>query len=223
MISGSDVKIEPRQRGDDLNARYLRLHGDMVDQLAQTAINENHGLVYTLVGWEHWIACAAANYLIEMMPVPAWLHIVPWLVWSIVALLTFRLVRGRSLGACSPLATRITLMWFAFFLLAGSVVALNWLAGLPLFMVLPVLAILAAFAFGVLAILVSRRFLPAVLLMVAAGFAIALMPSVGFLLYGTAWLIILEALGHDLLRKRRAWLAEEQYRSQVLPFTRLGS
>lgn len=207
---------------DDLVARSNRLLGELADDLERVAVEQNHGLIYMLIGWQHLAACLATNYLIEVLqlqPPHRYPYLIPWIAWIAAALLTVRLARTPgSGGERSPLVTATYRLWLVFFLLCGNVVCLNLLTRSPLFLFLPVLATLSTFAFSVMTNLVSRRFLPACLIMFATSPLIAVFPTYGFALYGTAWLVILQVLGFDLFRKRRRWLAEAAYHGAVLPF-----
>jgi hypothetical protein len=193
----------------DLEVQHQALHAAMLSQLEETAARENHGVIYTLLGWEHLAACAATNYLIEMTHLEhplCWPFLLPWLAWIAAALLTVRLVRGREAQGRSPLGVHLFRTWMIFFILCGNVVALNLATGLPLLVFLPVLAMLSTFVLLLLTALVSRRFLPAALLMIVTGLATARIPEYGFLIYGVAWLLILQGLGLALLRRRNSSL-----------------
>lgn len=222
MISGREINLEAR-RGEDLNLRCNRLHGELVEHLEQTALQENHGLICIVIGWQHWLACITANYLTDITPTQTWLHVLPVLGFAILALLTVRCLRDQSETTSSPLAKQVARLGLVFLLLSGSAVVLTFVLGLFSSLCPALLALLSVFLFAALGILVTSRFLPAALLLAGAGLAGALVPAFGFAIYGCCWLIVLQTLGLELVRKRRLWLAEEQYRSQVLPFTRLGS
>lgn len=190
----------------DLTEQHAELHAALLTRLEETAARENHGLIYTLLGWEHLGACVLTNYLIEVVRLEhphRWPYLLPWVAWIFLALATVRLVRGAVPEGRSPLGVMLFRTWLIFFLLCGNVVALNLAAGLPLLVFLPVLATLSSFALSLLTALVSRRFLPAVLLMIATGLAIARFPEYGFAIYGVSWLVILQTLGWVLLRRRR--------------------
>jgi hypothetical protein len=209
---------EPRPL--DLNARYALLHQEMVQRLERTAVVESHGLLYILLGWEHLIACAISNYLVEVVQLQRpyrWPYLVLWLTWAALALGTVRFVRRPPQAEPSPLLSLSDRIWAMFFLLCGNVVMLNVTAGLPVFVFLPALATLASFAFTFMTILVSRRFLAAIGVMFATGMAIAHFPRYGFLLYGAGWLIVLEALGMILWRKRKTCLGRSAEADSTRP------
>jgi FtsH-binding integral membrane protein len=190
----------------DLQSRYRELHAEMLAGLEETSLRENHGLIYMLLGWQHLIACAVTNYLIEVVRLPyphRWPYLLPWLAWVLLALATVRWVRGRRPAGESPLGVLLFRTWTVFFLLCGNVVALNYAAGLPIFAFLPVLSTLSAFGLSILTVVVSRRFWPAILLMFVTGLVCARFPAYGLTIYGVSWLMILQMLGIILMRRRR--------------------
>lgn len=221
MISGRDLKTETRQRSEELHIRYARLHEEMVEQFERLAVARNYGLICVLVGWQYWLAATVANYLLTIGHGSAALW--PLAVWAIIAGLTVMIVRGRCEGSSSPLAGQVYRLWLIFFLLAGQLVVLQALTDMPIGVLVTMFSMLGAFGFAVMAAQLSRRFFAAALLMMASAAGAVLLPSFTFFVHGCAWVIVLQTLGLELMRKRTAWLAEEQYRSQVLPFTRLGS
>ncbi len=203
------------QRPLDIHTRYAHLQQEMIQQLEQTAVVENHGLLYVLLGWEHLLACALSHYFVEVLHLQRpyrWPYLVLWLAWAALALGTIRLVRRPMQAEPSPLLSLSLRIWAMFFLLCGNVVMLNVTAGLPVFVFLPALATLASFAFTFMTVLVSRRFLGAIAVMFATGMAIARLPEYGFLIYGAGWLLVLQTLGMLLWRKRRSYL----YRNEAV-------
>ena len=199
-------------RTPDLRARYAALHREMVEQAERAAAVERHWLLYTLLGWEHALTCAMSYYLVEVAPLQApyqWVYAALWLGQLAVALVTIRLVRGRPAIKESPLRQIINRVGGIFLLLCCNVAMLNATAGLPVFVFLPVLATLSSFAFLVLACIVSRRFVLCALGMFAAGALMARFPAYGFLIYGGAWLAVLQTIALVLWRRRKRWLATD--------------
>ncbi len=190
----------------DLQTRYAHLHREMVHRLEQTALRDNYGLLLSLVGWEHLAACAVSHYFVEVMQLQRpyrWPYLVVWLAWAVMALATVQRFRGGAPGGKSPLLPISDRIWAMFFLLCADVVILNITVGLPVFVFLPVLATLASFALAMMTILISRRFLAAIVVMFTTGMACARFPACGFLIYGVGWLVILQTMGIILWCKRR--------------------
>ena len=212
----------PRKRKDpahggpasrSLRDRFTALHREMLEHLERAAARENYWLFCTLLGWEHLATCGASYYLVEVARVQAphrWVYVLLWFVQTVIALTTFRLVRGRSGDEDSPLQGLVGRVWVVFLLLCVNVAMLNAALGLPVFTLLPVLATLSSFAFLMLAALVSRRFAAAALVMWVTGMLMARFPAYGFLLYGSGWLVILQGLGVIFRRRQRYWLARER-------------
>ena len=94
--------------------------------------------------------------------------------------------------------------------LAGYLFLLPNIVGFLVFSSLPVLATLSSFAFLVLACIVSRRFVLCALGMFAAGALMARFPAYGFLIYGGAWLAVLQTIALLLWRRRKRWLTDWQ-------------
>jgi hypothetical protein len=227
MISECEPRSADAQPRGDLQSRHAALQRQMVAQLERTAAGENHWLIYLLLGWEHLAACIASYYLVEVLGwryhPKRWPNLVVWLSWVVLAAATVHLIRIRSQAEKSPLASVVKRIWILFFLLCGNVVGLNLITGLPVFVFLPVLATLGTFAFAMLTMLLSRRFLAASLAMFATGIFIAYFPAYGLLIYGGSWLLVLQTLGILLyLSKRRLALTPDSARQAVSALPRSG-
>jgi hypothetical protein len=207
MLARLETKRGPGYAPETLPARYAAIHHAAVGQLRRTVALENHWLIYVLLGWEHLAACAATHYLVAVLELQRpyrWPYLVVWAAWVLVAGLTVWLVRRPCPGEPSPLAAKLRRVWLVYFLLCGNVVGLNVTAGLPVFVFLPVLHTLGTFAFSLMTVLLSARFLSASLFLFVTGFLSARFPEYGFLIYGISWLVLLETLGLVLQRDRQA-------------------
>jgi hypothetical protein len=206
MITAGEAPSNSTPDPEDLQSRQAVLHREMVRSLEWTAAQENHWLIYTLVGWEQLVACGISHYLLEVLGLQRPYrkpYLVVWLAWVAVAWATVHLIRPRRPEKQSPLAAQIKRTWLMYFLLCGNVVGLNVAAGLPVFVFLPLLATLGSFAFSIMAALVSPRFRPAGLLMFVTSILIAQFPAHGFLIFGVSWLVVLQTLGVVLWRNKR--------------------
>jgi hypothetical protein len=206
MITTCETPSDLTPDAEDLQSRQTVLQREMVQRLGRTAALENHWLIYTLLGWEHLIACAVTYYLAEIVGVQRPFrqpYLVVWMYWAAAAWLTVHFVRRPARGEKNPLTAPIRRTWLMFFLLVGNVVGINLALRLPILVFLPVLATLGSFAFSIMTALVSRRFLPAGLLMFITSILIAQFPIYGFLIYGVSWLAVLQTLGIILWRSKR--------------------
>lgn len=181
----------------------------MTDRLEQTAAVENLWLVLTLLGWENMAACFVSQLLVWSAggaAVARWPLAVVWLVQIVVALVTISVISGRPRFEDSPLQSIVRRVAGVFVLLCCNVAVLEALAGLPTLTLLPVLSTVSSFALLMLAATISPRFVAAALFLFAAGTLMARLPAYGFLIYGVAWLIVLQTLGVLFWSKRRFWL-----------------
>lgn len=193
-----------------LQARYRSLHREMVAQFEQVAAVENHWLMYLLLGWEILATCAVSHYFLRVEALQVrWPYVVLWLGQIFVAIGTIKLVTGRPVLEESPLEPINKRIWLMFMFLCINVAVLNVVAGHPIFVFLPVLAVLSSFAFTVMTALISPRFTLAGIVMFVTGILIARFEEYGFLIYGLGWFLILEVLGLLFLVKRRQWLPTE--------------
>jgi hypothetical protein len=194
----------------DLQARFEALRQEMVAQFERTAAVENHGLMYTLLGWEHMLTCTVSHYLLAVAVGQSayWPYVVLWLGQIFAALATIKLVTGRPQVEESPLEPLNKRIWTMFIFLCINVAVLNVVAGQAIFVFLPTLAVLSAFGFTFLTTVVSWRFTLAGLALSVTGILMASFPEQGFLLYGAGWLLVLQTLGILCWRKRRHWLAQ---------------
>ncbi len=191
----------------NLADRYQALQEEMVEQYERYVALGGHWALYFLLGWLHLAACVASFYLVEEAGVRLrWPFVLLWAVQTAVALGAINLFRWRTPGEASPLQRHVNRTWIVFLVLCWNVAILNVLAGEPVFVFLPVLATLSSFAFLVLASFLSRRFGLAALVMWVSGGLIARFPAYGFLIYGSAWLVVLQGLAVVFYYKRRRWL-----------------
>jgi hypothetical protein len=189
-----------------LSSRDAAVRREMVRRLDRAAAEERHWLLYTLLGWEHLLTCAASYYLVEVAHLQyphRWPYAALWLLQLVAALATVWFVRGRPRREPSILEPVLVRVWAGFLVACIDVAALNSLAALPVFLYLPALATLSCFAFLTLSSLVSPRFLAAAWVMWVTSVLIACLPRYGFLLYGGGWLLVLQTLGVIFWRRRR--------------------
>jgi hypothetical protein len=216
-----------RQAGPDTAAglpmRHAALHAEMVRQFERSVALAGHWILYVFLGFEHLGACVGSYSLQAAGVRLRWPYALLWLFQTGVALGAINLARAWGRVEVSPLQRYVSRTWIIFLLLCWNVAILNVLAGQPVFVFLPVLATLSSFAFLVLTSFLSRRFLPAALTMWVTAGLIARFPQYGFLLYGTAWLLVLETLGVVFFRKQRRWRAADHSQPPLRPSRRNGT
>jgi len=180
---------------DDLKSRYAALHAEMVRQFERAAVLERHWLIYALLGWECLAACLISHLLLEVYAIQLlWPYVVVWLVQIAVAIPTIKLISGPPQIEVSPIEPMYTRVWVMFVFLCINVAVLNVILGLPVFVMLPALAVVSSSAFTAMAAMISRKFALAGLWMFFTGIAMAYFPCAGFLIYGGSWWLVLDVL-----------------------------
>jgi hypothetical protein len=104
-------------------------------------------------------------------------------------------IHRRGGGQRTTTETFIWWIWATFIAAATGVGLFNQAAGLALFFNAPLLGLLAAFAFSMMAMVTHRFFLFHALIFVLVMIAMGLFPQVQFLIYGVSWCAVLVTLG----------------------------
>ena len=195
----------------DLQARYDAVRREMVEQYQRTAALENHGLLYTLFGWQFLAACFLAYYCLHVLDLQ-WrpLYFTIKVAQILLFVVTIRLVIGKRTGDRSPLELISKRLWIVYLLLCINIDFLNVVAGKPIATHLPALAVLSSFAFSFMTAMFSRRFMLAGNLMVPAGILMAIYADYAQLIYGVAWLVILQGLGLWFWLDRKRWMDKSE-------------
>lgn len=167
------------------------LRGDLRDRLA----HERWWLVWIVMGFQVPATNAVTHLLVACGETRLWPFALLWGAQVALLALTIRFVHRRSGGRRSQREAFVWWIWTAFLLAACAAAALNALLGLPVFFTAPVIALLAAYAFAMMAMAVHVAFLAASGLFAATFVAMSLLPRVQFLIYGGAWFFALQALG----------------------------
>ena len=179
-------------------------------RLRRHALRRHWDLSLILVGWLHLLAFSFCHYLtfVEAYHESAG-YLAVWVGELCGVWLIFRACGGpRSVAApLLPLELLICRVWLAYFVLAFNLGSLNTLRGHRLFEFFPAIAALASFAFLMMAVLVSWRFIGAVLVMFTCGLLMAANLLHAYLFFALAWWLVLNWTGASL------WLERRQRRS----------
>jgi hypothetical protein len=104
-------------------------------------------------------------------------------------------IHRRGGGQRTATEMYIWWIWATFILAATSIGLFNQVVGLPLFLNAPILGLLAAFGFSIMAMVTHRFFLVCAIVFMAVMLTMSLFPHVQFLIYGIAWCVVLMVLG----------------------------
>ncbi len=175
--------------------RVFALVAELAGDLRGRIVSERWWLVWIVLGAQILVTASITQWLLWQGETRTMVYVALWGVHvALIPPIIFFI--HRSAGG-QRTATELYIWWiWASFILCGGVVALfNQLAGLPIFLTAPVLALLAAFAFSIMAMVTHRYFLIYAILFLAVMVAMSLMRSDQFLIFGGSWAVILISMG----------------------------
>jgi hypothetical protein len=180
----------------------------LLADMRRVGIRRPWGRALMAVGWVHlafFLACQAV-YL--------WGHkserltLMLWALELAAVLLTMRQVAGRDWFRASPGVVLVVRIWITYLILSFNVASLNHLTGWSVDWFKPAWCTLASFGFATLAWLFGVRFLIWAVQMYFTGLLMVQFPQWNYVINALSWLVILQAIGRSLERRRALWLAE---------------
>jgi hypothetical protein len=175
--------------------RIFALVAEIGGDIRGRIVSERWWLIWIVMGIQILLTACITQLLLwhgehrSLVYIGLWgLHIL--LIPPIIAF-----IHRRGGGQRTATETFIWWIWATFILAAVSVGLFNQAAGLPLFFDAPLLGLLTAFAFSMMAMVTHRYFLVHALIFLAVMIAMSLLPQVQFLIYGVSWCIVLVTLG----------------------------
>jgi hypothetical protein len=192
-----------RSEAESVFALVADLHGELRERL----VTGRWWLIWAIMGVQTFATCVVSHIFLHRWPDRTLPQTAAWAVHVVLMVVVVRLVHRRVGGTRTERERLLWGIWLTFIVIACAVDPLNSLLSLPPFTLLPVAALLAAFAFAVTAIGVHRSFWPAPIVFVAASVAMARWGDMRFMIYGGAWLVTLLALA-AALRPRQSPAAE---------------
>lgn len=175
--------------------RVFGLVAEIGGDLRGKVVSERWWLIWVLMGVEILITCSVTQLLVWSGETRLFAFVGLWgLHVALIPPIIF-FVHRRAGGQRTATESYIWWIW-ASFIVCGSLVAVfNHAAGLPLFFTAPVLALLAAFAFSMMAMVTHRLFLLCAAFFLLVMVAMSLLPGVQFFIYGGSWFCVLAGLG----------------------------
>jgi hypothetical protein len=193
-----------RAEAQQVFALIADLKGDLRDRQA----TERWWLVWVVTGLQIPVTNTLTQMLVWRGEQRAWPYVILWGAQMALVALTIKFIHRRSGGQRSQRETFIWWIWASFLVCGAGVALINTLLRLPLFHTAPVIPLLAAYGFAMMAMAVHRAFIVGSLFFGAVMVAMLVWPRVQFLLYGGAWFVTLEVLGFYFRPPARAARAE---------------
>ncbi|MGO8951217.1 MAG: hypothetical protein ACLQUY_26895 [Ktedonobacterales bacterium] len=185
--------MEPMQRGDA--ERIFALVAELGGDLRGRIVSERWWLIWIVLGGQILLTASITQWLLWHGETRTVVFVALWGAHvALIAPIIFFIHRGAG-GQRTATELYIWWIWTSFILCGGVVALFNQLAGLPIFFTAPVLALLAAFAFSIMAMVTHRFFLIYSVLFLAVMVAMSLVRGAQFLIFGGSWAIILISMG----------------------------
>lgn len=180
-----------RDEANTVFALVSEIHGELKDRL----VASRWWLIWLIMGPMTLLTSVVSHVLLETMTGKTWPHVAVWSIHLAASLLVVRLVHRRTGGVRTAREQLLWIIWTAFLAAACSIAPLNDALGMETMAMLPVAAVMAAFACVVTAAGVHRMFWFGAPVFTAAAVAMVGAPGVRFLIFGAAWLIVLATAG----------------------------
>jgi hypothetical protein len=188
--------------------RVLALVAEISGDLRGRIVAERWWLVWIAVGADMLAACAVLHFLLRRENAGPALPVSLLAGNVAVVLLLIRFIHRCGGGQRTATEGYLWRIWTTYILGTFGVCLFDALAGAPLFTSAPLFALLAAFAFAMMAMLIHPFFLVHAVFFTAVMAAMAIARDYQFLLLGGAWFGAMLALGlyyrlHDSPEKAR--------------------
>src|SRR5258708_7608865 len=184
----------------------LELLRRVVSQTRDDTAMQNWGLMWIIQGM---INCAGfmATSVLYWRRAPAWVFPTLWFCIAAVDLAINFALKTRTAGTRSFVESQIYSIWLIFFASANLVGLINQLMGLEIFLMGPMLAVLAASSMAVMATIMGKKFFAPALAVALAAVLMALFREWQFVILGAVWGSFQVGVGMIFHRERLRRLA----------------
>jgi hypothetical protein len=175
--------------------RIFALVAEIGGDVRGRIVSERWWLVWIVMGIQILLTNCVTQFLLWSGEQRSLVYIGLWGLHVLLIPPIISFIHRRGGGQRTATETFIWWIWATFILAATSIGLFNQAVGLPLFFDAPILGLLAAFAFSMMAMVTHRFFLIHSLVFMIVMIAMSLFPQVQFLIYGAIWCIVLVTLG----------------------------
>jgi hypothetical protein len=175
--------------------RIFALVAEIGGDVRGRIVSERWWLVWIVMGIQILLTNCVTQFLLWRGEQRSLVYIGLWGLHVLLIPPIISFIHRRGGGQRTATETFIWWIWATFILAAASIGLFNEAVGLPLFFDAPILGLLAAFAFSMMAMVTHRFFLIHSLVFLIVMIAMSLFPHVQFLIYGAIWCIVLVTLG----------------------------
>jgi len=175
--------------------RIFALVAEIGGDIRGRIVSERWWLIWIVMGFHILLTNYITQFLLWSGEHRSLVYIGLWGLHVLLIPPIISFIHRRGGGQRTATETFIWWIWSTFVLAATSVGLFNQAVGLPLFSNAPLLGLLAAFAFSMMAMVTHRYFLLHSLIFLVVMVAMSLFPQVEFLIYGVSWCVVLVTLG----------------------------
>lgn len=175
--------------------RVFALVAELSGDLRGRVVSERWWLVWIVMGVQILATSSLTQWLLWHGELRALTFVALWAVHVALIPVIIFFIHRRGGGQRTATELYIWWIWTSFILCGSSIAVFNQIAGLPIFFTAPILALLAAFAFSIMAMVTHRFFIAYAVLFLAVMIAMSLFREAQFLIYGVAWMVILTSMG----------------------------
>lgn len=175
--------------------RIFALVAEIGGDIRGRIVSERWWLIWIVMGFQILLTNCITQFLLWSGEHRSFVYFGLWGLHVLLIPPIISFIHRRGGGQRTATETFIWWIWATFILAATGVGLFNQVAGLPLFFNAPILGLLAAFSFSMMAMVTHRYFLFYSLIFLGIMIAMSLFPQVQFLIYGGSWCIVLVTLG----------------------------
>ncbi len=175
--------------------RVFALVAELGGDLRGTIVSERWWLVWILAGPHMLVGCLILQAMSTSGETPPLVLVAALAAFALNLLLLIQLVHRRAGGQRTATESYLRWIWCSHILCTLLVPLLEALMGLPAFTLGPVFALLAAFAFSIMAMITERLFLVLAVFFAGVAAAMSWLGDYQFLIYGVGWFVVMESLG----------------------------
>jgi hypothetical protein len=181
------------ERGDA--ERVFALVAELAGDLRGRIVSERWWLIWLVMGVEISLTSSITQWLLWHGETSTLVFVLVWGIHLALIPPIIALIHRNSGGQRTATELYIWWIWISFSVCSGVLALFNQLAGLPIFWTAPIIALLGAFAFSIMAMVTHRFFVIYAVLFVVVMVAMSLLRHDQFLIFGGSWAVVLFSMG----------------------------
>jgi hypothetical protein len=186
----------------------LTLLSKVVRQARDDTSLQNWGLIWITHAFTNGAGFVGTNVLMRAGYEAIWPYAVVWGSVLVVNFVTILMLKSATAGARTFIDNQVWIIWTGFILAAALTALVGWIGGHSVATLGPMIAVLAAFAFGLMGGVMGRHWFGASALFVVTAVVMAAVPGWQFVVMAIAWGGVQLVGGILLHRSKRQRLAQ---------------